>query len=281
MKRILILGRNSYIGKSLANWLKEFPEKYIVHSISLRNSNWKKIDFSSYDTVINLVGIAHIRDKKRNKNLYSQINRDLAFETAKKAKDEKVKHYIFLSSMSVYGIESGIIDRNSVMNPKSNYGISKLQAEEKIISLKDGLFKVAILRPPMVYGKESKGNYNKLSKFAKKTPFFPDVNNMRSMIYIDNLCQFIKLIIDDHQDGTFFPQNKEYVCTSHMVKMIANINNKSIRMTKMFNPIIKLLNHNKTINKIFGDLMYEKSLSNYENYDPIPFKETIRLTESQ
>ncbi|MGX9134405.1 NAD-dependent epimerase/dehydratase family protein [Rummeliibacillus sp. JY-2-4R] len=280
MKKILILGKSSYIGKNLENWLKNYPKKYIVHSISLRNNEWQIMEFSEYDVVIYMIGIAHLKETKLNANLYFKINRDLAYETAKKAKREHVKQFIYLSSMSVYGIEKGIIDKTSQLNPKSNYGKSKLQAEELINSLNQLNFKVAILRPPMVYGKGCKGNYPKLASFALKLPFFPEIKNKRSMIFIDNLCQFISLIIDDYESGLFFPQNKEYVCTSHMVRVIAEMNNKKIWMTTLFNPIIKISKINPLINKVFGDLVYEKSLSNYKNIKLVPFEESIRHSET-
>ena len=187
--------------------------------------------------------------KKRDKDLYFRVNRDLAYEVAKKAKKEGVSQFIFLSSMSVYGMDTGVITRDTVPHPKSLYGKSKLEAEKLIEHLNDQTYKVAILRPPMVYGKGCKGNYPKLAKLAKITPLFPDIDNKRSMIYVDNLSKFLKVIIDDNQSGLFFPQNNEYVKTSELVKLIAKYNNKKIRLTKLFNPIINSLKFNSTVKK--------------------------------
>ena len=187
--------------------------------------------------------------KKRDKDLYFRVNRDLAYEVAKKAKKEGVSQFIFLSSMSVYGMDTGVITRETVPHPKSLYGKSKLEAEKLIEHLNDQTYKVAILRPPMVYGKGCKGNYPKLAKLAKITPLFPDIKNMRSMIFVDNLSYFLKVIIDDSQSGVFFPQNNEYVKTSELVKLIAKYNNKKIRLTKLFNPIINSLKFNSTVKK--------------------------------
>lgn len=187
--------------------------------------------------------------KKRDKDLYFRVNRDLAYEVAKKAKKEGVSQFIFLSSMSVYGMETGVITRDTVPQPKSLYGKSKLEAEKLIEHLNDQTYKVAILRPPMVYGKGCKGNYPKLATLAKITPLFPDIDNKRSMIYVDNLSKFLKVIIDDNQSGLFFPQNNEYVKTSELVKLIAKYNNKKIRLTKLFNPIINSLKFNSTVKK--------------------------------
>jgi nucleoside-diphosphate-sugar epimerase len=279
MKKILITGKNSYVGKSLEKWLEKYPEIYVIDSISLRNNSWKDIDFSYYDVVLHVAGIAHINEKKVNADFYYKINRDLAFETAKKAKSDGVKHFIFLSSMSVYGIESGIIDKESPLNPRSSYGKSKLQAEKLIFSLEDETFKVAILRPPMIYGRGCKGNYPRLVNIVLKIPFFPNIKNKRSMIYIDNLSEFIRLLIDRCAIGIFFPQNEEYVCTSEMVKLITEVNGKKTLLVKLFNPFLRLLMTN-TLNKVFGDLAYEKTMSVYkEDYNIIDFRSSIYLTE--
>ncbi|MFE7063734.1 NAD-dependent epimerase/dehydratase family protein [Sutcliffiella sp. NPDC057660] len=279
MKKILITGKSSYVGKSLEKWLGKYPDKYSVTSISLRADSWKEKKFSGYDVVFHVAGIAHIKETKENADLYYKVNRDLTYEVARKAKNEGVKQFIFLSSMSVYGIESGVINRKSPLNPKSNYGKSKLQAEELIKPLQNEKFKVAIVRPPMIYGKGCKGNYVRLAKFALITPVFPDIDNKRSMIYIDNLSEFVKFLIDNYNSGTFFPQNSEYVRTSEFVKSIAEMHEKKIWLTRLFNPLLRLLK-SSTLNKVFGDLVYEKGMSEYEiPYFICDFYSSISMTE--
>jgi nucleoside-diphosphate-sugar epimerase len=282
MKKILITGKNSYVGKSLEKWLGKYPDKYSIDSVSLRNESWKEKDFSEYDVVFHVAGIAHIKETKENTHLYYKVNRDLAYEVAKKAKKGNVKQFIFFSSMSVYGIETGVIDKDSPLNPKSNYGKSKLEAEALIADLEDNFFKVAILRPPMIYGKGCKGNYVKLSKLALKTPIFPSIDNKRSMIYIDNLSAFVKYVIDNYGNGLFFPQNNDYVNTSEMVELIAKVHGKKILLTGLFNPLLNLIKRNETVSKVFGNLTYEKNLSKNSNSQInsfVDFEESIRLTE--
>ena len=232
MKKILITGANSYIGTSFEKWVGQWPDKYSVDTVDMKDGSWKKKDFSQYDVVFHVAGIAHIKETKENQGLYYKVNRDLAYETAKKAKADGVKQFIFLSSMSVYGIETGVISKDTPLRPNSAYGKSKVEAEELISGLASDVFKVATLRPPMVYGKGCKGNYQRLAKLAVKTPIFPDIDNKRSMVYIDNLCEFVRLLIDDCGAGLYFPQNDEYVKTSEMVKLIAEAHGKKIRMTK-------------------------------------------------
>lgn len=279
MKKILITGKNSYIGNYLKEFLEAYPGDYSIDSISLRGKSWKSEDISSYDLVFHAVGLAHVRETEENKSSYYEINRDLTYEFAKFCKAAGVKRFIFLSSMSVYGLENGIIDENTLPKPNSHYGRSKLEAEDLLLELKDAGFKIAIVRPPMVYGKNTRGNYPRLSRLALKTPIFPDIENKRSMIYIENLCQFIRFLIDDEKDGIFFPQNEEYVNTTSMVKLIASLHNKKICFVRIFNPIIRLLNV-AIINKMFGSLVYDKKLSSYhKNYNLRDFETSIRLTE--
>lgn len=280
MKKILITGANSYIGMSFEKWVAQYPDKYTVNTVDVKGGTWKGISFFGYDIVFHVAGIAHIKETKENADLYYKVNRDLAYEVAQKAKADGVKQFIFLSSMSVYGIESGVIDTNTPLNPKSNYGKSKMEAEKLIVPLNDDNFRIAILRPPMVYGKGCKGNYPRLVSLAVNTSIFPDVDNKRSMIYIDNLCEFIRLLVDDCASGLFFPQNSEYVCTSEMVKLISKVHGKRIYLMRVFNPLLRLLKIS-IVNKIFGDLVYEKSMSIYKgHYIVKDFMQSIYETEN-
>lgn len=281
MKRILITGENSYIGSSVEKWLLKSNEKYSVDTINLRDTFWKETDFSNYDVVFHVAGIAHVSTNKNLKDLYFQVNRDLTIDVATKAKNQGVNQFIFMSSIIVYGSEATYIDLNTVPNPDSFYGESKLLAEKGIKHLESDNFNIAIIRPPMIYGKGSKGNYKKLSKLAKRVPIFPNYENQRSMLYIDNLCEFIRLIIDKNESGIFYPQNREYVTTTDLAKQIADFSNSRIVLIKMFNPFIRILITFPTFNKLFGTLVYDKEISVYPNmdYQIVSFEESIRLTE--
>lgn len=281
MKRILITGKNSYVGTCFLKWIENFSEEFEVDSISLRDESWKKMNFSKYDVVYHVAGLAHIKETKENSHLYYKVNRDLTFNVAKKAKQDGVKHFIFLSSMSVYGLEQGMISKETLEAPITNYGISKLEAEKLVLSLESAEFKVAIIRPPMIYGKGSKGNYSKLVKLVRRTPFFPDVENQRSMLYIDNLSEFIRLLIINKDHGIFFPQNKEYVKTSEMVQYLSEIYRKKVILTSVFNFLLIRIGFKfSVINKIFGTLVYEKEMSQYTNpYQIRSFRESLELSE--
>ncbi|WP_315969461.1 NAD-dependent epimerase/dehydratase family protein [Oceanobacillus massiliensis] len=229
MKRILITGKNSYVGNSFEKWLDNYPGEYSIDKLSLRDNSWKEKNFSSYDVILHVAGIAHVSSDPNKEELYYKVNRDLTVEVAKKAKIEGAKQFIFMSSIIVYGDSTSdrkVIDRNTVPKPSNFYGNSKLQAEEGIKNLESDNFKIVLIRPPMIYGRDSKGNYPKLAKAAQKLPVFPYVQNERSMLHIDNLSEFIRLMVDNKERGLFFPQNREFVKTSEMVKYIAEVHGK-------------------------------------------------------
>ncbi|PQF67859.1 NAD-dependent epimerase/dehydratase family protein [Enterococcus faecium] len=277
MKKILITGVNSYIGTSFKKWMTQFQDEYQIDTLSVRGDVWREHDFSEYDTVFHVAGIAHADVSKvseETKQLYYAVNRDLAIETAKKYKQDlsgKNGQFIYMSSIIIYGEETNInkkrvITPDTKPNPSNFYGDSKLQAEIGLQPLDDDTFHVAILRPPMIYGPGSKGNYQQLVKLANKLPIFPDVKNERSMLHIDKLSEFVKERIDAQDSGVFFPQNDQYVRTSHMVRDIAQTNGKKIYLFSYMNWAIRLLGYvpgkiGRLTNKAFGNLVYEKSKS--------------------
>ena len=197
------------------------------------------------------------------KEIYYLVNTELAFETAKKAKNEGVKHFIFMSSMIVYGSKEEKIHKNTIPNPDNFYGKSKLEAEKLIQSLEDEGFKLTILRPPMIYGPNSKGNFSKLIKFSKNIIFFPRINNRRSILYIENLANVIHNVISKRIYGILFPQDNEYMNTSFFVKRISSFYEKKVILVKIFNIFIRVLSKKVILfNKIFSDFYYTKELSN-------------------
>lgn len=282
MKKILITGAGSYIGTSFDRYLKEkHPDQYEVDTVDMIDGGWRKKSFDGYDSVFHVAGIAHIKETKKNANLYYEINRDLAIECATKAKQDAVSQFVFLSSMSVYGLCSGYINSDVVPHPMTNYGKSKLEAEERIKALASPSFAVAILRPPMIYGRGCKGNYNALRDVALKFPLFPKVDNARSVLYINNLCEFVRSLIDDGRGGLYFPQNREYMNTTDVAQLICQYHGKIFHSTKLFNPALLLLkNRLKVIEKSFGDLVYDMSMSEgQDKYCIVDTDTSIKETE--
>lgn len=289
MKTILITGAASYVGTSVEKYLAQWPQDYRVDTIGMVDGNWRTASFSGYDAVLHVAGLVHqpgTKDDPAQMERYRQVNTNLAIETAQKAKADGVRQFLFMSSASVYGLsgsltEQVLITKDTPLNPKDNYGISKLLAEQGLQKLAGEDFKLAILRPPIVYGRGCKGNYVTLAKLAKKLPVFPKVSNQRSMLYMQNLAELIRQLIDDEAEGIFCPQNNEYVNTSDMVSQIAHANGRSILLVGGTTWVLKLMRHGTSmVDKAFGNLCYDFSLSQYtRDYCVKTLEESIWETE--
>ncbi len=294
MKRVLITGENSYIGVAFEKYAtKHYGDQLKISTIDMISGEWKKADFSVFDIVYHVAGIAHadvgnVSDEVKAK--YYAVNTDLAIAVAEKAKAEGVGQFVFMSSAIIYGDSAPYgktkrITRETEPMPSNFYGDSKWQADKGVRALSTDSFKVAVLRPPMIYGKGSKGNYPLLAKMAKRLPLFPDVVNERSMLYIDNLCEFLAQVMIRGEEGIFWPQNKEYSRTSEIVKQIAEVNQHRIYVSKVWNWIVVLASKlpgkiGDLANKAFGNLSYDKELSKCDfEYCIFNLQESIKETE--
>ena len=298
VKKVLITGAGSYIGESFSSYASNNYPALEVNSIDMMDGSWRKADFSSYDIIYHVAGIAHadvgnVDDATKEK--YYKVNTDLAVEVCKKAKAEGVKEFIFMSSMIVYGDSAPygkkkVVDKHTIPQPANFYGDSKLQADVAVRDLADDSFKVVVLRPPMIYGKGSKGNYPTLAKLAKKLPVFPKIDNERSMLHIDNLCEFlcqIMLVKEVKENAiVLIPQNSEWTKTSEMVREIADVGGKRIRIVGILNPAVWIGSKvpgkiGGLVNKAFGNSAYEQGISVYEgiDYQKVDLKESIIRTE--
>jgi len=296
-KRVLITGAGSYVGTAVRQWLSAFGGRYEVEELDLHGSRWKAHDFSKYDTIFHVAGIAHADTggvSKEQKQLYYEVNRDLAVETAKKAKASGVKQFIYMSSMIIYGESirpfEGRRRITAVTRPQpaNFYGNSKWQGDRGVRELESPAFKVCVLRPPMIYGAGSKGNYQTLAKIAAMTPVFPMVKNERSVLHIDHLCEFVRLMIENEEAGVFFPQDAAYADTSSLVAMIAEARGKKVRLWKALAPGVRLASvlpgrAGRLADKAFGSFSYEMSLSEYPkgNYRLHDLEQSIFVTENK
>ena len=300
--KILITGKNSYIGNAFAAYCESRYADFVCEKISLRDNAWEQMDFSEFDAILHVAGLAHADTGKLSKKeqlAYYHVNRDLTYKVAKKAAKDGVKQFVFLSSIIVYGNSAPIGSKKVITamtkpHPSDFYGDSKLQAEKSLLSLREKM-KICIVRPPFVYGPGCKGNYNTLAKMAERLPVFPLEQNERSMIYVENLCEFLCLMMKNEESGIFCPQNNGIYSTSRMVKEIAKAKGKKQKFLPLFHPALLLFGKlqkygrlplvGKPIamaNKAFGSLIYEPSLSAYkEMYQKVDFTTSIRETEAE
>ena len=241
MKKILITGANSYIGQSFEEYISQFKDVYQVQTLDMIGDGWREADLSGFDVIFHVAGIVHQKETDQNRDLYYKVNRDLVAELAKKAKAAGVSQFVFMSTMSVYGVESGVITPDTKPVPVTHYGKSKLEAEGLLAAMQDENFTVSVLRPPMVYGKGCPGNFQMLLRLVKKSPIFPAIKNRRSMIFIDNLSAFVHLVIEKKCAGVFFPQNRECANTTEIAKVMAKVLERKVFFSRLAGLGVKIL----------------------------------------
>ena len=290
MKKVLITGAGSYVGESVRRYIMaKMPNQYQIDAVDTMGDNWKKADYSQYDVVFHVAGIAHVNADPKMEPLYYKVNRDLTIEVARHAQAAGVKQFIFMSSQIVFhesqSLKTEVLTAETKPNPNGFYGDSKLQAEEglKALRAEGGQMKMCILRPCMIYGPNAKGNFPRLAKLATKTPIFPAWHNKRSMLYIDNLAEFVLQAMERELEGTFYPQNRELADTVEIIRFFAKEAGHKVWITKLFNPFVWLGSFVlQPINKMFATYYYDPEMSRMEfDYQLVSFEESLkRVAES-
>lgn len=281
MKKILITGAGSYVGTSVQNYLLA-KGGYLIDAVDTMGENWKGANYSQYEVVYHVAGIAHVNADPKMEPRYYKVNRDLTIEIARYAKEHGVKQFIFMSSQIVFhesqSLKSEVLTANTSENPNGFYGDSKWQAEKGLKELECESFKVCILRPPMIYGPNSKGNFPRLMKLAQRVPVFPAWHNKRSMCYIDNLAEFVHQCVVRELQGTFYPQNRELADTVEIIRYFAKAAGHKVWITKWLNPFVWLGSFIlQPINKMFATYYYDPEMSKMEfDYQLVSFEESLR-----
>lgn len=288
MKRILITGAGSYVGESVRRYVLSTSSDFQIDAVDTMNDAWKKADYGLYDAVFHVAGIAHVNADPKMEPLYYKVNRDLTIEVAKHAKAAGVKQFVFMSSQIVFhesqSLKTEVLTADTKENPNGFYGDSKLQAEKGLHELECDSFKVCILRPPMIYGPNSKGNFPRLAKLATKVPVFPCWHNKRSMLYIDNLAEFVKQAVERQLCGTFYPQNRELADTVEIIRYFAKVAGHKVWITKLLNPLVWLGSFIlQPINKMFATYYYDPKMSVADfDYQLVSFEESLkRIAEAK
>ena len=285
MKNVLITGAGSYVGESVRRYIMtKMPGQYLIDAVDTMGDNWKKADYSQYDVVFHVAGIAHVNADPKMEPLYYKVNRDLTIEIARHAQDAGVNQFIFMSSQIVFhesqSLKTEVLTAATKPNPNGFYGDSKLQAEEglKALRAEGGQMKMCILRPCMIYGPNAKGNFPRLAKLGRKAPVFPAWHNKRSMLYIDNLAEFVLQAINCELEGTFYPQNREQADTVEIIRFFAKEAGRKVWITRLLNPFVWLGSFVlQPINKMFATYYYDPEMSKMDfDYQLVSFEESLK-----
>jgi len=275
MKNILLTGSNGFVG---SYFIDNYKDKYNINTFSFLNDDFKDLNLSKINTIIHLSALVH-QMGGASKEEYEKVNVRQTIDLAKKAKSSGVKHFIFMSTVKVYGEETNIAyDENSDCNPQDDYGKSKLKAEQELLKLEDDSFKVSIVRTPIVYGYGVKANIKSLINLVNKVTVLPfaNIKNKRSMIYVGNLCNLIDEIIIQEKEGTFLASDDEPLSTTRLIELIANGLGKKVYFIKIpfFESLLKL------VKPSFHKRLYESlEVDNSETKKVLGFKNKYSVEE--
>lgn len=286
VKKVMLVGIGGYIGGKFTDYInKNYPD-WQIDAVDSMNRKWADADFHGYDAVYNVSGLAHANARHGSEKLYYEVNGQLPIDVATKAKAEGVPMFVQMSSQIVYGDMSGlgedkVITAEIVPSEPTVYGKSKMMAERGLVALVDNSFQVALVRPPLIYSEFARDNFPRLVNFAKKMPVFPKLKNRQSMVYVDNLCELVKLIIEHNQGGVYYPQQECYIETSKIVADIAEAIGNKMWQTRLFNPALRFLSKMPMfdfIHKAFGSIVYDMKMSNHFDgkYRVVSYEESIK-----
>lgn len=281
---VLIIGLNSYIGNHIDEWLTKHGHQ--VTQLDVLNDEWKTFDYSPYDAIVHVAGIVH-RPDCNDWELYKRVNTDMPIAIATMAKEQGVKQYVFFSTMGVYGkgkeLRSNIIEGNTPLMADGMYGESKLLAEKGLWMLQNENFCVTCVRPPSVYGKGCRGGYiTGFAKIAKLLPVIPRAyeDAKQSFIYIDNLSEMVRLVVEHHLSGAFCPQDDKAVNANELLEAISKGLGIKYRSSRLLGYLLQAVSFIPLVNKAYGGIAYARSLSDIEGLDyvVVPFEEGMRRT---
>lgn len=284
--KILIIGKDSYIGNHIDKWLSKHG--YEVTQLDVLTDKWKTFDYSPFEAVVHVAGIVH-QPKCNDWELYKRVNTDMPIAIATMAKEQGVKQYVFFSTMGVYGLDKklvpNIVDEDTPLLAEDMYGKSKLMAEEGLMKLQNETFNVVCVRPPNVYGKGCRGGYiTGFTAIARGLPVIPRAyeNVKQSFVYIDNLTEFVRLAIENRIHGAFCPQDDKTVSANELLQAIAVGLGKKYRASRVLGILVRWFHFIPLVKKAYGGVEYTMSLSTLDKikYVIVPFEEGIRRTIS-
>lgn len=279
MMKILITGKNGSLSVAVSDYLnkKDFCR---TERISLRDESFLSHSFSGVDAVVHIAG-ATPQNTGAAEDYYT-VNTELTRRFAEKCKKDGVRHFIYISSMAVYGVEQsmdkekGTVTKDTPLNPLSDYGKSKLFAEQALGQIRDESFMLAVVRVPSIYGKGKTEYLDQYRYLADKLPFIPIAfdDHYKSAVCVENLCELISLIAQNRCEGVFCPDDglcsaSDFCCAIYPDK----------KRSRIFGRLMEFfLKRNERIRDYYGTVCYAGELSDAFDgkYRIIDFKEAVR-----
>ena len=244
--------------------MDKYKNKYNIKTFSFRKEDIDTFDCTDVDTVFHLSALVHQMGGASAEE-YEKVNVTQTLQLARKAKDRGVKHFVFMSTVKVYGEETNsVYTETTICNPEDEYGKSKLKAELELSKLENENFKISILRTPIIYGYGVKANIKNLVSLVNKVPFLPfgKIKNKRSMVYIGNICHLVDEIITQEKAGIFLAADDKPLSTSRLIELIAKNLDKNIYLVKIpfFESFLKLVKPSFH-KRLYGSLEVNNSIT--------------------
>lgn len=273
MRRVIITGEGGWIGGAVCRRMAEFPGEYGVECVPVFGDAWERDSWMGTDSVVHLAGIPGDGATEEG---YRESNIELTERVGRKCLADGVPHLVFMSTAHVYGPGAGVAEPITLETepaPTTLYGKSKLEAERRLRALEGSSLRVAVIRPPLVYGPGcTRGNLPRLVKLAARTPIFPDVRNARSMLYLGSLAELVRLLVDSREDGTYLPQDPDWMCTSDLVRILGEAQGNRVCLSRALGALVRpLVPRVRALGKLFGDFRYDLAASEYGTVYQIAF----------
>lgn len=277
--KLLITGSSGFVGSYFIN---KYKDKYAIKTFSFLKDDINSVNCEDIDVVFHLSALVH-QMGGASADEYERVNVIQTLELANKAKLNGVKHFVFMSTIKVYGEETlSRYCENTKCVPEDDYGKSKLKAEKLLLELESENFKVSIIRTPIVYGYGVKANIKNLVNLVNKVSVLPfaNIQNKRSMVYIGNLCHMINEIIIQQKSGIFLASDDEPLSTSRLIDLIAKNLDKKIYLIKIpfFDSLLKLVKpsfHKRLYGSLEVDNTITKEKLNLKN--PYSVEDGIKM----
>lgn len=256
--KVLLSGAGGFIGSAFC---ADYHDQFTLATFSFQK-DLEQLSLDNIDTVLHLSALVHQMNGADKKN-YHDINVTKTVALAKKAKTSGVRHFVFMSTVKVYGEESETPYREqSPCHPKDPYGESKLEAEKALLALADKTFKIAIIRTPVVYGEGVKANILRLIELTDRHRALPfgGIHNRRSMVYVGNLTHLISEVIRQEKQGVFLAGDDAPLSTSELITQIAAALGKRCILFPL-TPLKTMLKHLKPqlFQRLYGDLYVDNT----------------------
>lgn len=289
-KTFLVTGGSGFLGQALINQLVRLPGCTVVapmrnlsarlaagaRSFALNNldgaNDWQ-VTLNDVDVVIHAAARVHVMNEVAVDPLaaFREVNVEATLNLARQAAEYGVKRFIFISSIKVNGegTEAGAVYRaDDTPAPIGPYAISKLEAEQGLMSLAANTgMEVVVIRPVLVYGPGVKANFLSMMRWLYRgVPLpFGAVNNLRSLVAIDNLVDLI-VTCSDHPaaaNQVFLASDGEDVSTTQLLRKLANALGKPARLfpipTRIMSGVAAMIGKRAMADRIFGSLQVDIS----------------------